>query len=108
MKIQNESNNKISQWLVRSLLFVIAVVLLAYFFPRQGEKQYIFQEGRPWAYSLLTAPFDIPIYKDEARLQAERDSIMRDLRPIFVANKALAGEMVQGFDNEIKQNTSAV
>lgn len=104
MKIQNESNNKISQWLVRSLLFVIAVVLLAYFFPRQGEKQYIFQEGRPWAYSLLTAPFDIPIYKDEARLQAERDSIMRDLRPIFVANKALAGEMVQGFDNEIKQN----
>ena len=100
MKPRNESN-KVSLWLIRSILFIITVALLVYFFPRQGETRYIFQEGRPWSYSLLTAPFDIPIYKDEARLNHERDSVMNDMRPVFIKDNAVAKQMIQDFSTEL-------
>ena len=100
MKPRNESN-KVSQWLIRSILFIITVTLLVYFFPRQGETRYIFQEGRPWSYSLLTAPFDIPIYKDEARLNHERDSVMNDMRPVFIKDNTIGRQMIQDFGTEL-------
>ena len=100
MKSKNE-NNKVSQWLTRSVLFIVAIALLVNFFPRQGDRGYVFQEGRPWSYSLLTAPFDIPIYKDEARLNYERDSIMKGLRPVFTKDNAVASQMIQEFSTQI-------
>ena len=60
------------------VFFVAAVTLVTYFFPREGKFRYTFQEGKPWKYGLLTAPFDFPVYKDEAVIQQERDSIMLD------------------------------
>lgn len=55
------------------VFFVAAVTLVTYFFPREGKFRYTFQEGKPWKYGLLTAPFDFPVYKDEAVIQQERD-----------------------------------
>ena len=107
MKTTNESNSKIVQWLVRTIVFIVAVVLLAYFFPQQGEKSFVFQEGRPWAYSLLTAPFDIPIYKDEARLAYERDSLMNDVRPIFYKDNTITTDMLNGFESELNALSEA-
>lgn len=104
MKKQNNDNNKVSQWLIRAILFIIAVATLTYFFPRQGKTHYSFQEGRPWAYSLLTAPFDIPIYKDEARIKAERDSIMHNFRPIYTLDKNIAGQMTHDFDKALQKH----
>lgn len=107
METTNESNSKIVQWLVRTIVFIVAVVLLAYFFPQQGEKSFVFQEGRPWAYSLLTAPFDIPIYKDEARLAYERDSLMNDVRPIFYKDNTITTDMLNGFESELNALSEA-
>ncbi len=36
--------------------FVVAALLIAYFFPREGKFRYQFYEGKPWRYGLLTAP----------------------------------------------------
>lgn len=102
MKELQENNNKISMWLVRIVLLIIAVSTLTYFFPRKGNTHYIFQEGRPWSYGLLTAPFDIPIYKTEAQLQIERDSIMRDFRPIFKYDHDIASQMTAAFEQELQ------
>src|SRR5690554_7174704 len=65
------------------LLFVLAVLLITYLFPRQGSFKYSFNEGRPWQYGLLTAPFDFPIYKTTEQLQAEQDSILLFYEPYF-------------------------
>ena len=94
MNKPKENSNKISLWFVRITLLILAVTILTYFFPRQGKTHYVFQEGRPWNYGLLTAPFDIPIYKDDAQIQAERDSIMRDFRPIFKIDRKVSSQMV--------------
>lgn len=63
--------------------FVVSVALLTYFYPREGRSLYVFHEGRPWSYSLLTAPFDFPIYKDDDLIRREQDSILVTFKPIY-------------------------
>lgn len=66
--------------------FIITALLIAYFFPREGKFRYQFHEGKPWRYGLLTATNDFPIYKTDAIVEAERDSVLRTLQPYFRIN----------------------
>ena len=68
---------------IKLLFFVGAVVLTIYFFPREEKFRYHFQEGKPWKYGLLTAPFDFPIYKSEEVVKHEQDSILQAVSLYF-------------------------
>ena len=87
------------------VFFVAAVTLVTYFFPREGKFRYTFQEGKPWKYGLLTAPFDFPVYKDEAVIQQERDSIMLDFQPVFSHNESIEKKSVDDFEKALSNYT---
>lgn len=80
------------------LVFIIAVLFTTYFFPRQGSFKYNFNEGRPWQYGLLTAPFDFPVYKPAAQLKAEQDSILEYYEPYFVVDEEIQKSALAEFD----------
>ena len=80
------------------LVFIIAVLFITYFFPRQGSFKYNFNEGRPWQYGLLTAPFDFPVYKPAAQLKAEQDSILEFYEPYFIIDEELKRNALAEFD----------
>jgi len=83
------------------LLFVLAVLLITYLFPRQGSFKYSFNEGRPWQYGLLTAPFDFPIYKTTEQLQAEQDSILLFYEPYFEFDGKIEKNALADFDADV-------
>ena len=64
-------------------LFLIITIIIAYFFPREGLFKYQFFEGKPWRYGLLTAPQDFPIYKTNAEVDAEKDSVLKNFSPYY-------------------------
>ncbi len=104
------NNNRISNFfsskrMLQFLFFIAAVALITYFFPREKKFNYSFQEGRPWKYDLLTAPFNFPIYKDDAVFKHELDSIERNFRPAFVQNDEVARQAIQGFKTELSEYT---
>ena len=66
-----------------AVYFIVASLLIAYFFPREGKFRYQFYEGKPWRYGLLTAPSDFPIYKTDAEVEAEKDSVLKNFEPYF-------------------------
>lgn len=66
-----------------SIYFIVVALLIAYFFPREGKFRYQFYEGKPWKYGLLTAPSDFPIYKTDAEVEAEKDSILKNFEPYY-------------------------
>lgn len=68
---------------LRILLFLIVVSVTVYFLPRSAENHYTFEEGRPWSYALLTAPFDIPIHLDSLSAAKVKDSIDASFEPVF-------------------------
>ena len=72
-----------------AVYFIVASLLIAYFFPREGKFRYQFHEGKPWRYGLLTAPSDFPIYKTDAEVEAERDSVLKTFEPYFRSDMAV-------------------
>jgi len=83
------------------LVFVIAVLLVTYLFPRQSSFKYSFNEGRPWQYGLLTAPFDFPIYKTTEQLQAEQDSLLQYYEPYFEIDDEVQKNALADFDADV-------
>lgn len=69
--------------IVRVLLAVGAIALISYFLPKENKIDYNYALGRPWNYSLLTAPFDIPINLDSVSAARQRDSINRTFVAIY-------------------------
>jgi len=72
--------------------FIIATVLIVLLFPKGSAFRYVFVEGKPWQYGLLTAPFDFPIHKSPEQLKAEQDSVEQRFIPYF---QSLSGVYTQ-------------
>jgi len=77
------------------LLYLISILIVFWMYPREGKFQYEYVKNRPWKHQDLIAPFDYPVYKDDAQLEKEIDSITRTSIPYFnldttVAEQALA------------------
>ena len=69
--------------LLSAIYILITAFIIAYFFPREGQFRYQFNEGKPWRYGLLTAPSDFPIYKETSVIEATKDSIQKKFEPYF-------------------------
>lgn len=51
--------------------------------PRSSSPSLTIDEGKPWTLPAIIAPYDMPIHKQKEVLQAERDSVMRQLSPFY-------------------------
>lgn len=71
------------------LVALAATVVIVWFYPHPESFRYNYEEGRPWNYSKLIAPFDIPIHPDSATLIAARDSLDARFVPIFELNQLI-------------------
>lgn len=81
--------NDLTENLVKVLFFIIGAFLILNTFPREGKFRYSFQEGKPWKYGLMTAPYDFQIFKSEKEIRRERDSILQDYRPQMIMDTAV-------------------
>ena len=73
----------------------IAVILLV--LPHADHQSFSYEENQPWKYPLLTAEFDIPIYRDTASMRLMRDSIDRTFVPFVKKDKNVETENLARF-----------
>ncbi|NDV82291.1 HD family phosphohydrolase [Bacteroides sp. 51] len=78
----------------KSLIFIAIVALIVYFLPRDGKFNYQFSIDKPWKYGQLMATFDFPIYKDDAVVKNEQDSILTNFQPYYILNNEVEKESV--------------
>jgi len=83
-------------------LFIISILIITYFFPREGEFGYSYEEGKPWRYGLLTAPMNFPIYKSEVQLEKERDSIMTNYLPYYIIDNEIQKKAIADFERDTR------
>lgn len=74
--------------IAKVLVFVVAIVLVCWQMPRAAKFKYEYQLSKPWPHETLYAPFDFPIYKDDATLRAETEAATNKVLPIFVFDDA--------------------
>ena len=80
--------------LLRILLFLAAAAIITYFIPDRDRGSFNYSIGKPWNYSLLTAPFDMPVMLDSATMKARKDSIDRVFVPYFKVDKTAEKTML--------------
>lgn len=78
----------------KSLTFIAIVALIVYFLPRDGKFNYQFSIDKPWKYGQLMATFDFPIYKDDAVVKKEQDSILAHFQPYYILNNDIEKESI--------------
>lgn len=84
---------------------VVATVLLVLCLPRESQNKFNYEINRPWTYSLLTAPFDIPIHLDEASAKKQKDSIDNNFEPVFVRDLTLEKTNLAEFATRLNSDT---
>jgi putative nucleotidyltransferase with HDIG domain len=90
------------------LLYLIAILLVFWMYPREGKFQYEYVKNRPWKHQDLIAPFDFPVYKEDAEIEKEVDSITRTNLPYFSLDSAVAADALAraGSDLAMVQQTA--
>ena len=99
---------KYSKAIYRILLFVIAAGLVLYMIPRQGKFRYEYSQGKPWLHERLIAPFDFPVYKSQAELSAEHESILRNLKPYFIVDEVIKQQIIEESQNDFIKNRASL
>ncbi|MRI00274.1 HDIG domain-containing protein [Kriegella sp. EG-1] len=59
----------------KSILYIVTVCFIVFFFPKGGQFKYEFQKGKTWQYENLYAPFDFSINKSQADVLKEKNQI---------------------------------
>lgn len=95
MRERSSTKNRI----IHIVLLISSIVIIALFLPHKNQFKYEYSQGKPWVYSLLTAPFDIPINLDSLSLVNESNRIKREFVNVY--------KPVDNYtDNNIKELTS--
>ena len=82
------------------MLFIVTVTLIVYFLPRDGKFNYQFDINKPWKYGQLIATFDFPIYKDDAVVNREQDSLLASFQPYYLLDKQIEKDAI----SKLKEN----
>ena len=88
---------------VRTLIYLIGTLVTVYFLPRTTTSTYLYEKDRPWNYSLLTAPFDIPIHLDSLSIKAACDSVDRHFIPVYRRDNVAAAKIIEDFTVSLSQ-----
>ena len=83
--------------LIRAVLVIATVTIAVWSIPRDNRSYFYAEQGKPWKYAEFTAPYDFPIYKSDATIREERDSVMRLYEPYYKYNKETEALMVRKF-----------
>ena len=85
---------------VRCSLVVLTVAIVVWAMPHDSSSYFHAEQGKPWKYGELTAPYDFPIYKSEQTIQEERDSALREYEPYYKYDRTTEVRMVNKFASD--------
>ena len=87
------------------LIIAATVGSLSFFFGGGSNDVLVYNEGRPWNYPKLIAPFDIPIEYDSVSTKRIKDSIESNFSPIFTVNDAVIEKSLENISTTLPSIT---
>ena len=69
-KLLNKVRDK-HEFILKLMIFLSAITLIVFLFPREGKFKYEFQKNKAWAHQDLFAPFDFAILKSNQEIEKE-------------------------------------
>ena len=91
-----------------ALIYIIAIFLVYFMFPREGKFRYEYAKNKPWMHENLVAPFDFPIFKTDQQIQREMDSLINNQLFYFLQDSLVGNSMVQAFNRDYNSIASSM
>ena len=82
----------------RAFLCLFTTAVVVYILPRGASFQYEIQEGKPWQYETLLAPYDFPIQKSKNELNSEREALEANIPRYFMYQDETVRKTLDAFD----------
>ena len=79
------------------LLAVVCAAVFALLMPRDELFPYKFQEGQPWSYRSLHAPFDFEVLYPDEQVRAEVERVNAEHAPYFYLNPEIGRQQKKNF-----------
>lgn len=96
-KFYSSRKLKWRNFLSRTLLGLITVLLIVWALPRNESKQFRYDIGKPWMYGSFIAKFDFPIYKTDETIKEQEDSLLETYQPYYNYDPAVEKKQVSKF-----------
>lgn len=96
-KFYSSRKLKWRNFLSRTLLVLISVLLIVWVLPRNESKQFRYDIGKPWMYGSFIAKFDFPIYKTDETIKEQEDSLLETYQPYYNYDPAVEKKQVSKF-----------
>lgn len=96
-KFYSSRKLKWRNFLCRTLLVLITVLLIVWALPRNESKQFRYDIGKPWMYGSFIAKFDFPIYKTDETIKEQEDSLLETYQPYYNYDPAVEKKQVSKF-----------
>jgi putative nucleotidyltransferase with HDIG domain len=90
------------------LIYIIAIFLVYFMFPREGKFRYEYTKNKPWMHENLVAPFDFPIFKPDQQVQAEMDSLQNNQYLYFFSDSLVGNDMLAAFYRDYNSIASSM
>lgn len=97
----DDSSHSTRAIILRWVVFLVTAGIILYFVPGNDGRQFTYEINRPWAYSLLTAPFDIPVNLDSVRAREVKDSLEATFEPVYRRDDNSARTSVSLFSSRL-------
>lgn len=85
----------------RAFLCLFTTAVVVYMLPRGASFQYEIQEGKPWQYETLLAPYDFPIQKSKEELSREREALEANVPRYFTYQNKTLSSVLSVFDQYV-------
>ena len=96
-KFYSSRKLKWRNFLSRTLLVLITVLLIVWALPRNESKQFRYDIGKPWMYGSFIAKFDFPIYKTDETIKEQEVSLLETYQPYYNYDPAVEKKQVSKF-----------
>lgn len=98
---------KISNLKIVSIAIVfIASLLITLLSPSNNTFKYQYSIGKPWQYDKLKASYEFPIYKDQAVIELERDSVKENSIKVYHISDKIKNDALNQWTEEYNNNIS--
>lgn len=98
----NRKENYWRNFFTKTILVFITVAIIVWFLPRNENRQFRYDIGKPWMYGSVIAKFDFPIYKTDEAIKREQDSLLKAFQPYYSLNPLTEKQQIDRFLNNYK------
>ena len=96
-RFDNSNSRFMRNMLSRIALVVVTVTLIVWSLPRNESQRFKYDIGKPWMYGSFIAKFDFPIYKPDATIKAQEDSLLSTYQPYYNYDKSVEEKEIAKF-----------